>query len=133
MRDDRKTTFWSSFIVSALVAAFLAWRWYVRRQVVGFEQYLDDVTRVELELLQLAESGRCGEADLHRAQARLSRLKTDALEQFSSGRLHGDDSMNGFLIHVSDVRNFVAWLSSRPSHGTDLDPVEHVTSALDPD
>jgi len=101
-----------SFLVSGLVALFLAWRWYRSRASVGFERYLDDVTRIELELLELHRGRRLdGERALELEQ-RLSQLKSSALEHFSSGKLRGDELLGSFLTHVADVRSGLHWLAS---------------------
>src|SRR5262249_8781237 len=94
-----------SFLVSALVALFLAWRWYRSRSSVGFERYLDDVSAIELEALELCRGGRLDDAAVSRLEQRLSQLKSDALEQFSAGKLRGDELLSSFLTHVADVRN----------------------------
>jgi hypothetical protein len=101
-----------SFLVSGLVALFLAWRWYRSRASVGFERYLDDVTRIELELLELHRSGRLDEERALELEQRLSQLKSSALEHFSSGKLRGDELLGSFLTHVADVRNCLHWLAS---------------------
>jgi hypothetical protein len=101
-----------SFLVSGLVALFLAWRWYRSRASVGFERYLDDVTRVELELLELSRGAQLDGAQALRIEQRLTQLKSDALEQFSAGRLRGDELLGSFLTHVTDVRNCLHWLTA---------------------
>lgn len=102
-----------SFLVSGLVAGFLAWRWYRRRADVGFERYMDDVTEIELGLFDRQRSGRLDPAAAHEIEERLSRLKSDALEQFQSGKLRGDEMLDSFLTHVADVRNCLHSLTAR--------------------
>ena len=101
-----------SFLVSALVALFLAWRWYRSRSNVGFERHLDDVSAIELEALELCRGGRLDDVAVSRLEQRLSQLKSDALEQFSAGKLRGDELLSSFLTHVADVRNCL----HRPAH-----------------
>jgi TRAP-type uncharacterized transport system substrate-binding protein len=101
-----------SFLVSGLLAVFLAWRWYRRRAQVGFERFLDDVTRVELELIELSRGRQLDGTRALAVEQRLSQLKSDALEQFSAGRLRGDELLASFLTHVTDVRNCLHWLTA---------------------
>ncbi len=93
-----------SFIVSGLVAVFLAWQWYRGRKSIGLERYLDEVTRIELEILREQQQGPLSGPQSLRYEEQLSRLKSEALEEFSSGRLRGDGAMNSLLTHISDAR-----------------------------
>jgi TRAP transporter TAXI family solute receptor len=95
-----------SFIVSILVAMFLGWRWYRNRASVSFERFFDEVTRIEQEILKFREPGG-GPASAEQVQQfeqQLSQVKSEAIEQFSSGRLRGDELLGSFLAHVNDVR-----------------------------
>jgi TRAP transporter TAXI family solute receptor len=96
-----------SFIVSGLVALFLGWRWYRGRANVSFEQFFDAVTRIEQEALILRGSaGESANAEqVKLLEQQLSRIKSDAIEQFSSGRLRGDELLGSFLAHVNDARH----------------------------
>ena len=40
----------------------------------------------------------------------LSRIKGEALQRFAIGKLHGEELMSGFLVHVSDARDFLVRL-----------------------
>jgi len=101
-----------SFLVSGLVALFLAWRWYRSRASVGFERFLDDVTRIELEVFELHRGRQLNGDRALQLEQRLSQLKSNALEQFSSGKLRGEEQLWSFLNHVSDVRNCLHWLAA---------------------
>jgi TRAP transporter TAXI family solute receptor len=111
-----------SFLVSGLVALFLAWRWYHSRASVGFERYLDDVTRIELELLELHRQGLLNGERALQLEQRLSQLKSSALEHFSSGKLRGDELLGSFLTHVADVRNCLHRLASSERPASDRLP-----------
>jgi TRAP transporter TAXI family solute receptor len=96
-----------SFLVSMAVAAFLFWRWYSRRKSLGFEAFIDEVTRIERRALELEKKP---EMDLHELMVvrhRLSEMKNDALEKFARGELKGEEFMSSFLTHVTDVRNYL--------------------------
>jgi TRAP transporter TAXI family solute receptor len=93
-----------SFIVSAIVAVFLLWRWYAGRKQVGFEGYFDAATRIEFDALRLQRAGEFDNPTRDRLLDELSRLKATALEQYASGNLRGGEALSGFLSHVADVR-----------------------------
>lgn len=94
-----------SFIVSGLVALFLLWRWYRSRGAIGLERFLDEVTRIEHEIIESQKQAAIASEKALHFDEQLTRLKSEALEQFSSGKLQGDTAMNAFLTHVADVRH----------------------------
>jgi TRAP transporter TAXI family solute receptor len=93
-----------SFLVSAGIAAFLLWRWYARRRLIGFEKYFDAVSELEEEAVELERLGQLQRDDLNRLRHRLTEIKGEVLERYAEGRLSGDESMASFLAHVTDVR-----------------------------
>ncbi|HVU89726.1 MAG TPA: TAXI family TRAP transporter solute-binding subunit [Pirellulales bacterium] len=117
-----------SFLVSAALACFLFWRWQKRRNMIGFESYIDAVTELELAAMNMDRSGPVDFAELKRLRGRLTELKTEALEREAEGVLSGDDQMSSFLTHVSDVRNYLDSMLSRepppsaPIRRADADP-----------
>ncbi len=96
-----------SFIVSTAIALFLLWQWYTRRQSLGFEAFIDEVTRIEREALQVERRAEMDLVELMRIRRRLSEIKNDALEKFARGELKGEELMASFLTHVTDVRNYL--------------------------
>jgi hypothetical protein len=44
-------------------------------------------------------------------QEDLSHIKGEALEQFADGKLEGAELMSGFLVHISDARDFIMRLT----------------------
>lgn len=94
-----------SFLVSLAVAVFFIWQWWERRKAIGFEKYIDEVTSIEDEVLDLDEQRRLDVAKLQQLRERVSRLKSKALREFAQGRLKGEELMSSFLAHVTDVRN----------------------------
>jgi TRAP transporter TAXI family solute receptor len=115
-----------SFIVSAGLAAFLFWRWHKRRNLIGFETYIDAVSEIELAALAMERKGPLDFALLRRLRGHLSEQKNEALERESEGTLSGDEQMNSFLAHVLDVRTYLDALLSR-------EPItQAVTPATDP-
>lgn len=96
-----------SFIVSTAIALFLLWQWYTRRQSLGFEAFIDEVTRIEREALEVEKRAELDLVELMRIRRRLSEIKNDALEKFARGELKGEELMSSFLTHVTDVRNYL--------------------------
>ena len=93
-----------SFVVSGLLAGFVAWRWWVRRRMIGFEKYLDAVTEIEMDALVLEQSEVPDAEALQQLRRRLTEIKSEALEKYAEGRLRGEEQMSSLLMHVSDVR-----------------------------
>lgn len=96
-----------SFFVSCAVAAFLLWRWQVRRRSLGFESYIEEVSRIERRALELELASTLDLRELLKIRQRLSELKNDALDRFNAGALKGEELMASFLTHVTDVRNYL--------------------------
>lgn len=94
-----------SFLVSGAIAAFLVWRWRSRRQLVGFEQYLDAVCEVERKALDLESAGALNLDELRQLRRKLSDIKSETLEKQSAGVLRDDVQMETLLAHIADVRN----------------------------
>lgn len=102
--DIEKVENLRSFAVSALLAGFVAWRWWVRRRMIGFEKYLDAVTEIEMDAVALEQSDSPDAEALLRLRRRLTEIKSEALEKYAEGRLRGDEQMSSLLMHVADVR-----------------------------
>jgi TRAP-type uncharacterized transport system substrate-binding protein len=93
-----------SFLVSLVVALFLLWRWIRARQQRGFDAYLNEVTKLEREILHLESQA---DLDLHRLvviQRALGEIKNRALVGYGEGQISSADLLNSFLAHVTDVR-----------------------------
>ncbi|GAB4459885.1 MAG: hypothetical protein OHK0029_23090 [Armatimonadaceae bacterium] len=99
-----------SFLVSAIVGGYLAWRALRKRRYEGFDAYLAEVTALEKQALELEAEASLNLPELIAIRNRLSALKTEALEKFTDGHLRGEDLMSGFLAHVADVRNYLTAL-----------------------
>lgn len=95
-----------SLIVSTLVAMFFFWQWYSRRQNIGFEKYMVDVTAIERQILELEMQPELNLEELVRQRQRLTFMKNEALEKFAAGSIKGEELMSSFLAHVMDVRNY---------------------------
>lgn len=118
-----------SFLVSAALAIFLFWRWQKRRNMIGFETYIDAVSEVELEALAMDRENRVDQAQLRKLGRRLSELKNDALERQSEGVIAGEEQMASFLTHVSDVRNYIQAVARQPQDTTPAAPTAEPDSA----
>ncbi len=102
-----------SFLMSAVLAVFLFWRWQKRRRLIGFETYIDAVSEVELEALAMERAGEVDFDKLRHLRRRLSEIKGEALERQAEGVLSGEEQMSSFLTHVSDVRSYLESLLAR--------------------
>jgi TRAP-type uncharacterized transport system substrate-binding protein len=101
-----------SFLVSAGLAIFLFWRWNKRRKLIGFEEYFDEVSEIELDAMVMDKTGSVDRDVIRSLRIRLSAIKGEALEGHAEGTLTGNEQMSGFLTHVSDVRNYLESLSA---------------------
>ena len=96
-----------SFLVSAVIALILLWRWWRARQMKGFDLYLQGVTKLEREVLQLELEADLDLPRLLTIQRRLGELKNEALEGYAEGKISSADLLNSFLAHVTDVRAYL--------------------------
>lgn len=92
-----------SFFVSIAVGIFLLWRWYRKRELIGFEKYLRDVSQIESEILELEKTETITVEKLLDLRERLSKLKLEVLEKNASGALDGDELFTGFITYATDV------------------------------
>ena len=103
-----------SFLASGALAAFLLWRWWSKRRLIGFEIFFDQVTEVEQEALALEAQGGLTETVRRKLRQRLSAVKSTALERYAEGHLHGGEQLVGFLTHARDVHALVDALEIQP-------------------
>lgn len=96
-----------SFLVSLAIAGILFWRWRQRRQLIGFEAYLDRATEIESAAIAWERSGTTLLEPLRELRRQLSELKSEALERHAEGTLSGEEHLLSFLTHVSDVRAYL--------------------------
>jgi TRAP transporter TAXI family solute receptor len=96
-----------SFMASGALAAFLLWRWWRQRRLIGFEMYFDQVTEVEQEALALESQRGLTDKQRRQLRQRLSAVKSTALESFAEGHLHGGEQLVGFLMHARDVHALI--------------------------
>jgi TRAP-type uncharacterized transport system substrate-binding protein len=110
-----------SFLASGALAAFLLWRWWSRRRLIGFEIYFDQVTEIEQDALALEARGGVTDTARRQLRQRLSAVKSTALERYAEGHLHGGEQLVGFLTHVRDVHALVDALDVQPETPADAD------------
>jgi TRAP-type uncharacterized transport system substrate-binding protein len=82
-------------------------RRFRRRRERSFEAYILQVARVERSALALSRAPTLDLAELLQLQEDLTRIKEEALERFADGELEGEELMSGFLVHISDARDFL--------------------------
>ncbi len=105
-----------AIFAAAASGLFVLWQWLKQRgrflRDRGFNKYISEVTRVEEQAARLERHG--GGADqLLALRDELCRLKTEALDAFTEGDLAGHELMQGFLVQVNDVRDYVTRLLRR--------------------
>ena len=91
-----------SFVVSILVAAWLARRWWKRRQILGQEHRLDRYIHklLQLEVDQLDVDGEGGVEDSKTLQLMLDKvtmLRQEALSEFTAHELSEDRAVDCFV------------------------------------
>jgi hypothetical protein len=82
-------------------------RW---RRERGFEAYILKVAAIEQRALELSRAPALDLPALLQLQDDLTRIKGEALQRFADGELDGEALMSGFLVHISDVRDFLVRL-----------------------
>jgi TRAP-type uncharacterized transport system substrate-binding protein len=99
-----------SFIVSSLLAVYLAFQWWARRKALGFETFLAEVTAIERAALDIEVGNELDPARLYELRRRLTAIKAHALDAFAGGSLKDSELMNAFLTHATDVRTYLTSL-----------------------
>jgi TRAP-type uncharacterized transport system substrate-binding protein len=96
-------------VVAGGLFCLIQWlrRRFRRRRERSFEAYILEVARVERHALALSREPTLDLAELLRLQEDLTRIKGEALERFADGVLDGEELMSGFLVHISDARDFL--------------------------
>lgn len=94
-----------SFFVSLAVAVFLLWRWWRARMLRGFEDYLQQVTSLEREVLALDAEATPELERILDLRRRLGEIKTSGLSEHADGRMASDELLTAFLLHVGDGRD----------------------------
>ena len=82
-------------------------RW---RRERGFEAYILKVAEVEGRALEFSRAPSLDLPALLALQDDLTRIKGEALRRFADGELDGEELMSGFLVHISDARDFLVRL-----------------------
>ncbi|MGD9645041.1 MAG: TAXI family TRAP transporter solute-binding subunit [Pirellulales bacterium] len=125
-----------SFLASGALAAFLLWRWWRARRLLGFEIYFDQVTEIEQEALALESQGGLTEPQRRQLRQRLSGVKSTALESFAEGHLPGGEQLVGFLTHARDVHALIDAVATRterngqPESPAPAPPLQGTSAAL---
>lgn len=99
-----------SLILSVVVAGFFVYRWWRQRRYIGFDIYMNEVTRVERVALRLESQATPDIRELMRLRNELGEIKTNALEKYTRGELKSEELMSAFLTHVADVRGYLSAL-----------------------
>jgi TRAP-type uncharacterized transport system substrate-binding protein len=119
-----------AIFAAAASGLFVLWQWLKLRgrfqRDRGFNKYIGEVTRIEEKAARIERRGASRE-ELVPLRDELCRLKTEALDAFTGGELAGNELMQGFLVQVNDVRDYLTRLIDRaaeapvetsPEHGS---------------
>jgi hypothetical protein len=103
-----------AIFAAAASGLFVLWQWVKQHGLLkrrdGFHGYITQVTRIEERVL---ESERCtpvAVGELVALRDQLSKLKTQALDEFARGELGANEMLAGFLVQVNDTRDYLARL-----------------------
>jgi TRAP-type uncharacterized transport system substrate-binding protein len=103
-----------AIFAAAASGLFVLWQWLKQRgrflRDRGFNKYISEVTRIEEKAARLERHPGAGPEQLLALREELCRLKTEALDAFTDGDLAGHELMQGFLVQVNDVRDYVTRL-----------------------
>jgi TRAP-type uncharacterized transport system substrate-binding protein len=124
---------------------FVLWQWLrLRNQSARFEQlkrYLGEINRIEEQARQLERNTPLDLRDLLDLQHKVDRLKTEALEQMTEGRIDGKELLGPFFAYVDRTRDFLTRLiserranlatPSQPVWSTDRAPADEAVHATD--
>jgi TRAP-type uncharacterized transport system substrate-binding protein len=101
-----------AIFAAAASGLFVLWQWLKMRtkflQDRGFNKYITAVSEIEAKVTQLEHDQLGGRPQLVEFQDELGRLKREALARFTEGDLAGHELLQGFLLQVNDVRDYVA-------------------------
>jgi TRAP-type uncharacterized transport system substrate-binding protein len=101
-------------IGAALSGLVVVWRWFKlraeSRRGAEFKPYFRQVTRVEERALEVERGSPQDLRALLALQGELTRLKSQALDQFTEGELEGGELMTAFLAQVADTRDYLTRL-----------------------
>jgi TRAP-type uncharacterized transport system substrate-binding protein len=91
---------------------FVLWQWMKQSGKLardkGFHMYISQVTQIEKQALGNEPVQPQTVADLRKLQEELGRVKLQALDELGRGELAGNELLPGFLVHVNDVRDYLA-------------------------
>jgi TRAP-type uncharacterized transport system substrate-binding protein len=120
-----------AILAAAASGLFVLWQWLKQRNRFlrdrGFNKYISEVTRIEEKAAHLEHRSAGSRQELLALRDELARLKTEALDLFTKGDLAGHELLQGFLVQVNDVRDYVTRLASEA--GDTPGPMQATTPA----
>jgi TRAP-type uncharacterized transport system substrate-binding protein len=118
-----------AIFAAAASGLFVLWQWLKQRgrflRDRGFNKYISEVTRIEERAARLERLGGATPQQFLSLRDDLLRLKTEALDAFTEGELAGHELMQGFLVQVNDVRDYVTRLVAQSSKRSEDLKSEH--------
>jgi hypothetical protein len=110
-----------AIFAAAASGLFVLWQWSKQHGLWarsrGFNQYIARVARIEEQVMEAERAPPPITVDLLGLRDELSRLKTQALNEFARDELAGKKMLAGFLVQVNDVRDSLTRLLDQKSAG----------------
>jgi TRAP-type uncharacterized transport system substrate-binding protein len=101
----------TAILAGGLSGLVVLWQWIRARrqaeQVGEFRRLLNQVTKLDDEVMRREESGDLSASALLALRGQLMQLRSDALDRFTEGELEDHDLMASFLAHVSAGRDHI--------------------------
>src|SRR5262249_48031230 len=99
-------------ILSATASGlFVLWQWLKQRTQFmrdrGFSKYINKIAYIEETATRVERGEISGVAHLYELRDQLASLKSEALARFTEGELTGHELLQGFLVQVNDVRDYI--------------------------
>src|SRR5262245_31662277 len=117
-----------AIFAAAASGLFVLWQWLKQRGKFlrdrGFNKYISEVMRIEEEASGLERDPTGAQERLRYLREELGRLKAEALHRFTEGELAGHELMQGFLVQVNDVRDYIQSLIRRQAEMSTVRPGE---------
>jgi TRAP-type uncharacterized transport system substrate-binding protein len=104
---------------SAMSALLVLWSWFRRRPKVGYQEFLAEATRLDVEACRAVREGKFDTSLRSQTLDAILQLKIDTLERHRVGELPGGQPLLDFTARVQQIRDSVAAL-----------PVSHVPHAI---
>ena len=106
-----------AILAAAASGLFVLWQWLKQRshfmRAHGFNKYINQVACIEETATRVDREEIGGVAIFRELRDELAAIKSEALARFTEGELIGNELMQGFLVQVHDVRDYIQSVMQR--------------------